>query len=118
MPLWIQILIIISTLAGLLFAASAVWIEFKEKQAQIDKSTSELEDTVAEQQKALQTAKRRIQNLETIVTSQVWDAVHDDGVPEAEKQRALSQGSGNLSDPEEDLSDSERAARLARRLKT
>lgn len=118
MPLWIQILIIISTLAGLLFAASAVWIEFKEKQAQIDQSTSELEDTIAAQKKELKAAKRRIQNLETIVTSQAWDAVHDEGIPEAEKQRALSQASGDLADPEENLSDAERAAQLARRLQT
>jgi predicted Rdx family selenoprotein len=118
MPLWIQILVLVSTLAGLLFAGSAVWIEFKEKQAQLNKSTSELEDTVAAQQKELQAAKRRIQNLETIVTSQAWDMVHDEGVPEADKKRSLSQASVDLKDPEDDLSDAERATRLARRLKT
>lgn len=118
MPLWLQIIIVVVPPASMLFVAFMVWLKFKEKQAQIDTSTSELGQTVATQQKALEAAERRIQNLEAIVTNQVWDAVYDEGLPEAEKQRALSQARLHLDVPEEEPSDAERAAQIARRLKT
>lgn len=118
MPLWLQILIIASPLAGMLFAAFVVWLKFKEKQAQIETSTSEVAQTVAAQQQALEAAQQRIQNLEAIVTSQVWDAVHDAGLPTAEKQRALSAARLDLDLPGDEPSDAERAAQIARRLKT
>lgn len=46
-----------------------------------------------------------------------WDVVHDEGLSEAEKQRALSQAHVDLDVPEEEPSDAERAAQIARRLK-
>lgn len=118
MPLWLAILIMVSTLAGLLLPAFAMWIKFREKQAQIDLSTSELGQTVAAQQNALEAAERRMQNLEAIVTSQIWDTLHDEGASEAEKQRALSEGRLRLDASAEEPSDAEQLARIARRLKT
>jgi outer membrane murein-binding lipoprotein Lpp len=117
MPTWLQIIIVASTLGGLLFAAFAMWLNFKEKQSQISTATSELGHTVAAQQQSLEAAERRIQNLEAIVTSQVWDAVHDAELPEAEKQRALSQAQLDLDVLEAEPSDAKRAAQIARRLK-
>lgn len=118
MPLWLQIIIVASTFAGLLFAAFAIWFSFKEKQTQLGASVSELQDMVAAQQKTLAASTRRIQNLEAIVTSQVWDAVNPAGLPEAKTQRSLSQAPGALDLPEKEPSDADRAAQLARRLKT
>lgn len=118
MPLWLAILIIASTIGGLLFAAFAMWLKSREKQAGIDTSAGELGQTVAAQQKALEAAERRIQNLEAIVTSQVWDVVHEGGSSEVDKQRALSEARLDLDISEEESSDAERAERMARRLKT
>lgn len=110
-------MIVFFPMAGMLYGAFSEWLKFKEKQAQLGTSTSELGQTVAEQQKALEAAQRRIQNLEAIVTSQMWDVVHDEALPEAERQRALSQARLQLDVPEEP-SDTERIAQLARRLKS
>ncbi len=66
------------------------------------------------QQHVLLTA--RVEHLEAIVTSQVWDTVHDETLPEAERQRALTQARLHL-DPPDEPSDAERIARMARRLK-
>lgn len=114
MAAWIWVLI---PIVAILVGAFREWLRFKEKQAKIGTSTNELEQTVAAQQQALEAARRRIENLEAIVTSQMWDAVHDEALPEAEKHRALTQARIHL-DPPDEPSDAERVAQLARRLKS
>ena len=113
MGMWIWVLI---PLAGILMGGFSEWLKFKAKQAKLGTSTSELGQTVVLQQQALEMAQRRIENLEAIVTSQMWDAVHDETLPEAERQRALTQARLHL-DPPDEPSDAERIARMARRLK-
>lgn len=75
MPLWLLILILASMLAGLSFAAFAMWLHFKETQTERSTAAQALAKTVADQQTALEAAERRIQNLEAIVASEAWDAV-------------------------------------------
>ena len=114
MAAWIWVLI---PLAAILVGAFSEWLKFKEKQVKLGTSTNELERTVTEQQQALAAAQRRIENLEAIVTSQVWDAMHDEAQPEAEKQRALAQARLLLDPPQAEPTDAERVARIAQRLK-
>ena len=113
MAAWIWVLI---PLAGILMGAFSEWLKFKEKQVKLGTSTSELEKTVVVQQQALEAAQHRIENLEAIVTNQVWDALHDEALPEAERQRALAQARIQL-DPPDEPSDADRVARIARRLR-
>lgn len=101
---------------AILVGAFSEWLKFKEKQAKIGTSTSELEKTVVAQREALEAAQRRIENLEAIVTSQVWDVMHDETLPEAERQRALAQARIQL-DPPDEPSDADRVAQIARRLR-
>lgn len=108
--IWIPI---IAILAG----AFTEYLKFKEKQRKLGSSTEELEKRFDEQKQALDAAQRRIQNLEAIVTSQVWDVVHDDALPEAERQRALAQARIHLDPAPAEPSDAERAAEIARRIK-
>lgn len=120
MPLWLQILIIASPLAGILYATFVTWLDFKDKQARIDTTTSELEHTVAAQQETLKEMTRRLQNLEAIVTSQVWDTLHDGNARGTVAQHAFSRSAPPLDtrEDEEEPSDADRAAHIARRLKT
>lgn len=111
MAAWIWVLI---PLAGILLGAFSEWLKFKEKQAKLGLSTSELEKTVAAQAQALETAQRRLENLEAIVTSQVWDTLHDEAPPRAAREGALV----SLEPPPDEPSDAERVARIARRLST
>ena len=101
---------------AILVGAFSEWLKFKEKQAKIGTSTSELEKTVEAQKEALEAAQRRIENLEAIVTSQVWDVLHDEALPEAERQRAVAQARIQLEPPEEP-SNADRVAQIARRLR-
>ena len=54
MPLWLQIIIVASTLSGLLFVAFAIRLKFLEKQAEIDLSTSEFAHALTAQQTMLE----------------------------------------------------------------
>lgn len=98
------------------------WLKFKAKTRELGASTRDLEQTVAAQQQALGAAQaqqdalvRRIQNLEAIVTGQLWDVLHDDALPPAEKQRALTAARLELDEPDEP-SDADRVAQIARRI--
>lgn len=118
MEAWIWVLI---PLAAIMVGAFKEWLKFKEKQDRLGASTGELENTVSaleaeleaseKQRKALE---RRIQNLETIVTSQAWDALHS---ADRSEQMQIDGGPLSLPENEEEGTDEERAARLARRLK-
>lgn len=69
-------------LAGIGVGAFKEWLKFKDKQARLGASTHELEVEVEKLQKQLKLKdaemQQRIQHLETIVTSQVWDTLHDE----------------------------------------
>ena len=110
--LWILI-----PLFALLVGAFSEWLKFKEKQNKLGASTHELEATLTDQQQALEAAQRRIQNLEAIVTSQMWDVVHDDTLSEPEKERALAEARIHLAPPPDERSDADKVEQLARRIK-
>jgi len=121
MAAWVWVLIPIT---AILVGAFNEWLKFKAKQQQLGTSTFELEKTVAVWQQALEasekeraTLQRRVQNLETIVTGEMWDALHDDTLSGTAKEHALADARAQLLLPEEEP-DAEKIARLARRLKS
>ena len=114
---WSFLIPILIPIVAILAWAFTEWLKVREKQSRLGTSTHELEITVAAQQDALETAQRRIQNLEAIVTSQMWDVVHDNALPEAEKQRALAQARIHLDPAPEEPTDPDKVAQMARRLR-
>lgn len=119
MAAWIWVLI---PLAAILMGGFKEWLAFKAKQEQLGTSTRELEETMHRLERALEESEeqrkaveRRLQNLETIVTSQAWDALHEGERLSSEQAPPLS-----LDDElaaREEPSDTEKAERLARQLK-
>ena len=105
-------------LAGIALAGFSEWLKFKRQTAKIGTTTSALEgvaeslrgdvEALLKEQRAL---NQRIQNLETIVTSEAWDTLGTD--------RELAQAKAPpLSLPElDEEDDTEQAARIARRLR-
>ncbi|MEM6646856.1 MAG: hypothetical protein AAF730_11445 [Bacteroidota bacterium] len=109
-------------LAAILMGGFSEWLKFKSKQQKLGTSTRELEDQVVQLERDLQAARadrdalaRRLENIETIVTSQTWDALHDPGV--AQQQLAASQARLTLPEPDEGPSDADRIAQMARRVR-
>ncbi len=120
MAAWVWVLIPIT---AILVGAFNEWLKFKAKQQQLGTSTDELESTMTTLRAQLEASEqeraalvRRIQNLETIVTSQLWDAMHDDTPGAPEKERLLAEAR-LAPEPPEDVADAERVERMARRLK-
>ena len=113
---------ILIPLAGILAGTFKEWLKFKEKQNQLGNSTANLEDNVAELTKSLEKSEQnrkvlieRIQNLETIVTSQNWDLLDPQSAINTPTSRILEER--DLIDvPEAEPTTREKTARLARRL--
>ena len=53
-------------------------------------SNRELERDVAEMRRERTDLLQRLENLEAIVVSQTWDAVHDNSLPPAEKEHRVA----------------------------
>ncbi len=111
MASWIWVLI---PLAAILVGGFKEWLQFKEKQDRLGVSTTEienelraLEEELRERDERQEALERRIQNLETIVTSEAWDALVD-----GEAAPPLS-----LEPPERESSLAERTEQIARRLR-
>lgn len=106
-------------LAGIALAAFSEWLKFKKQTARIGDSTVELESEVSSLSAEIEELRKerhrliqRIQNLETIVTSEAWETLGTDQ-PLAEAKAPP------LDIPAEDQFDhtADQAEKLARRLR-
>lgn len=110
---------------GIALAGYKEWLKFQSKQQELGTSTQEVEATIQSLQERLTRAERerdalvkRIQNLETIVTSDAWDALQD---PTAKTSLPYvsdplkEDSSSEPSDPESETQS--QAEELARRLR-
>lgn len=112
-------------LAGIGVGAFKEWLKFKDKQARLGASTDELEVEVEKLQKQLKendaALQQRIQHLEAIVTSQVWDTLHDESGMAEEKlpPHLLDEIRSAEEEEETDTAQENRrkAARLAKKIK-
>lgn len=124
-PLIAVVMIFAIPILGILLAGYKEWLKFKSKHRELGTSTREVEDRIRalhehldrieEERDAL---RERVQNLETIVTSEAWIAQHDDTVDAP----SLNSGEADeLSLPAEQEPDSrtdaDRTADLARHLR-
>lgn len=105
-------------LAAIAVGAFSEWLKFREKQERLGVSTDEMEDelealrtALAESEAQRAALDRRIQNLETIVTSETWDALlAGRGTEGIEVDARVEQ-------PEATQVPAEQAERLARRIR-
>ncbi|MBT8399809.1 MAG: hypothetical protein KJO98_04975 [Rhodothermia bacterium] len=100
-------------LAAIAVGAFKEWLKFKAKQDRLGTSTAELErlvgglrDDLKQSEDSRQRLVERIQNLETIVTTEMWDIVH--GAPGQRESRARPP----QRQPQLDLPEMERKPRL------
>ncbi|HSS79365.1 MAG TPA: hypothetical protein VLV54_21770 [Thermoanaerobaculia bacterium] len=113
---WGSIWILIP-LAGILAGTFKEWMKFKATQRQLGASTDELEREMAEVRKLNEALQERVQNLEAIVVSQTWDALHDHGLSAAERElKVASVARRELKPPDTATANQQRAEQLAHRL--
>ncbi len=117
-PATIWVLIPIAAIAA---GAFREWVKFKSKQRELGSSAEELEQVVSSLEAKLRdrqaALEQRVANLETIVTSQTWDTLHDDKLSKTDKKLLLEDADGELRTLREELGDARKAELIARRLK-
>ena len=121
----VPLLIFLIPIFGILLAGYKEWLQFKSKQQELGASTQEVEATIQRLRDRLEEVEqerealvKRIQNLETIVTSEAWDQLPDvDDAAPAVSERANPSELPPASDRDDSPSTTEQADSLARRLR-
>ena len=81
---------IVAILAGTFSKLAKTWMRLKAQQQILGASNRELEQEVTALQKDREAIRERLENLEAIVVSQTWDALHDPSLPPPEKERRVA----------------------------
>jgi hypothetical protein len=105
-------------LAGILAGSLKQWLQFRSTQRDLGASARELTQEVAELKRMNEALVERVENLEAIVVSQTWDALHDKGLAPADRERRVASAAHReMSSPEPGAVNRQRAEDLARRLR-
>lgn len=90
------------------------WMKVRATQRQLG---AELEREVAEMRKINGALQERVQNLEAIVVSQTWNALHAPGLSPVERElKVTSAAQRELKAPDASVANQQRAQQLAQRL--
>jgi len=102
---------VVAILAGVL----KDWLKIRTRQRDLGASNREMEQEIDEIRRERSTLLQRLENLEAIVVSQTWDAVHDHSLPPADKEHRVASAVRREIDPAApDFQ--QRAEQLARRI--
>lgn len=126
-PILGPLLALLIPILGIGLAGYHEWLKFRAKQQELGVSTREVEKTIRALQERLERVEQerdalveRVQNLETIVTSEAWDALQDPATEAPPAPEAPD--SIELESPSEQkkvgTDTEEQAEKLARRLRT
>jgi hypothetical protein len=114
MAAWVWVLI---PIAGIAAGVIMEWMKLLASQRNLGASTGELEREVTALQKEREVILDRLQNLEAIVVSQTWDAVHDRALSPSERDLRVSSAlRREVPAPDTEALNRQRAEQLARRL--
>jgi chromosome segregation ATPase len=122
----VPLLVFLIPILGIVLAGYKEWLQFKAKQQELGASTEEVESTIQDLQRRIDDVEqerdaliRRVQNLETIVTSEAWDALPETSPPaSALPDDVESSDPDTASTQREAPSIQEQAETLARRLRS
>jgi len=124
-PLITVILVFAIPILGILLAGYKEWLKFKTKHRKLGTSTRKVEDelrALRERLKHLEQERdalgERVQNLETIVTSEVWILQHEEGTDTPSLGGVAIDGLELPVNPDDESRDeTQRTALLARHLR-
>ena len=124
-PLVTVVMVFAIPILGIVLAGYKEWLKFKSKHQALGASTREVEERIRSLQERMDQLEQerdalrdRVQNLETIVTSEAWIAGHEDA-GDAPALDAAEIDALTLPDDQASSSESEadRTAEIARRLR-
>ena len=104
-------------LAGICAGMFKEWLKFRSTQQKLGDSTRGLEKQVSGLKGEKDALLERIENLEAIVASQTWDALHDRNLTPPERElRVASHARRELEAQAAETINQQRVEQLARRL--
>ena len=123
-PLVTVVMVFAIPILGIVLAGYKEWLKFKSKHQALGASTREVEERIRSLQERMDRLEQerdalrdRVQNLETIVTSEAWIAGHED-VGDAPALDAAEIDALTLPDDQASSeSEADRTAEIARRLR-
>jgi hypothetical protein len=83
---WAFVIGIVAILAGTFRKVVKTWMVLKAQQQTLGASNHDLEQEVTALQKDRAALLERLENLEAIVVSQTWNAIHDTSLPPPERE--------------------------------
>jgi predicted mannosyl-3-phosphoglycerate phosphatase (HAD superfamily) len=92
------------------------WIRVRARQQALGSSNEEMARELAAMKQEREALAQRLENLEAIVVSQTWDALHDKALPPAERELKVASAARRELAAPESSSNQQRAEQLARRL--
>ena len=111
---WIWVLI---PIAGIFARVFRDYMKVQAQQRALGTSNRELEKVVEDLRQTNRILAQRVENLETIVVSQTWNALNAPGASEAERQQRLAAAvRQEVHAPATEEMNRQRAEQLARRL--
>jgi len=109
---------------GIALAGYKEWLKFKAKHRELGSSTREVEQDIDELHDRLERVeaerdalRQRLQNLETIVTSEAWIAQHEETEDPPSLDASDTQGLDRFPSDDDQRDDATRTAEIARRLR-
>lgn len=112
-----QLWLVLIPITAILMKGLREWLRFAATQRRLGTSTTELEREVTDLRRTNEALAERLQNVEAIVVSQTWDALHDRGLAPAERElKVASAVRRELREPDAAAANQQRAEQLARRL--
>jgi len=109
---------------GIALAGYKEWLKFKAKHRELGSSTREVEQDIDELHDRLERVeaerdalRQRLQNLETIVTSEAWIAQHEETEDLPSLDASDTQGLDRFPSDDDQRDDATRTAEIARRLR-
>ncbi|HEX4959675.1 MAG TPA: hypothetical protein VF173_02465 [Thermoanaerobaculia bacterium] len=110
---WVWVFI---PVAAILARVVRQWLRVQATQRQLGASTGELEREVAQLRQTNETFLERLQNLEAIVVSQTWDALHAPGLSPVERDLKVASAARREIKADPAAANQQRAEQLAQRL--
>jgi ferritin-like metal-binding protein YciE len=114
--LWVLIPVV-----AILAKVAREWIRVSASQKALGTSSRETEKTVAELTRAFEAQKRemqeRIENLETIVSSQTWNVIHDRTIPDGVREQHAVATARHEMRPDQEAVNRQRVEQMAQRLR-
>lgn len=103
---------------GIMAGSFSQWLKLKAKQQQLGTSTEGLAKELSALKSLNGVLAERVQNLEAIVVSQTWDALHDRGLSPVERDlKVASAVRREIKGPDTTSANQHRAEQLAQRLR-